>query len=336
MPKKKVKIDSNISLETDIQNDRHKKNLFNLEKFFISHDMFMQDKALEGLAPRTLKEYTVNLNYFKKYLEEAYQSGYNCIAVNGEIFKGYLYYMIHEKKYSPFTVNIRIRTIKAYLRWLYNEKYTEDNYALKFKLVKTPIDAVQPLSDEDIKKMLEACDRSTYNGFRNYCLIFLILDCGIRIGEACELKIEDIDLKQGLIRVRAEVAKTRNFRQLPVSSYTAKLLKDLIDIADANECEYVFMSTYGGKIKKENLILSFRRLGEKVGLKQRCTPYVFRHTFATNAVKSGKMDLFTIQRIMGHSTLVTTRRYVQLESKDLIKKHSSASLIDKFIKGGRK
>lgn len=134
----------------------------------------MQDKALEGLATRTLIEYNVNLNYFKKYLEGAYQSDYDCIAVNGEIFKGYLYFMVQEKRYSPFTVNIRIRTIKAYLRWLYNEKYTQDNYALKFKLVKTSVDAVQPSSDEDIRKMLKACDTSTYNGFRNFCLIFLI------------------------------------------------------------------------------------------------------------------------------------------------------------------
>ena len=332
MVKRKVKIADSISFETDMQNDRHKNKSLNLERFFDLHEVFMQDKALEGLAPRTLKEYNVNLNYFKKYLEETYQSDYNCIAVNGEIFKGYLYFMLQEKKYSPFTVNIRIRTIKAYLRWLYNEKYTPDNYALKFKLVKTPVDPVQPLNDEDVKKMLEACDKTVYNGFRNFCLIFLILDCGIRIGEACELKIEDIDLKQGLVNIRADVAKTRTFRQLPISNFTIKLLKELIDIAKSNECEYVFMSTYGGKIKKENLILSFRRLGEKAGLKQRCTPYVFRHTFATNAVKSGKMDLFTIQRIMGHSTLITTRRYVQLESKDLIKKHNNASLIDKFIK----
>lgn len=76
-----------------------------------------------------------------------------------------------KRNYSPFTVNIRVRTIKAYLRWLYNEKYTQDNYALKFKLVKTPVDVVQPLSDEDIRKMLKACDTSTYNRFRNYCLI---------------------------------------------------------------------------------------------------------------------------------------------------------------------
>lgn len=109
MGNKKVKIDSNIRLQTNVQNNRHKSKSLNLENFFDLHEKFIQDKALEGLAPRTLKEYNVNLNYFKKYLKETYQSDYYCVTVNGEIFKGYLYFMIQEKNYSPFTVNIRIR-----------------------------------------------------------------------------------------------------------------------------------------------------------------------------------------------------------------------------------
>lgn len=335
MGKRKIQIGSSNSFTTTMQNDCKEKRGIDLKNFFELHERFMQDKALEGLAPRTLKEYENNLNYFKKYINESYQSEYDCVAVNGELFKGYLYFMIHERKYSPFTVNIRIRTIKAFLRWLYNEKYATDNYALRFKLVKTPIDAINPLSDEDIKRLLETCDKSTYSGFRDFVLMILILDCGIRVGEACELRIEDIDLKQGLINVRGEVSKTRTFRQLPVSQYTNKLLQDLIGLSKEYECEYLFMSTYGGKIKKENLILSFRRIGERAGIKDRCTPYVFRHTFATNAVKSSKLDLFTLQRIMGHSSLVTTRRYVQLENTDLINKHSKASMIDRYIRGGK-
>lgn len=79
-------------------------------------------------------------------------------------------------------------------------------------------------------------------------------------------------------------------------------------------------------------MLSFRRLGEKINLGKRCTPYIFRHTFATNAVKTGIMDLFTLQRIMGHSSLLTTRRYVQLETEDLKRNHKKASPLDNYFK----
>lgn len=299
--------------------------------FFIVHEKFMNDKSLEGLANRTIDEHKSHLEYFKKYLNDAYQSDIESVAVDSNLFKGYLYWMLHEKEYSPFTVNLRIRTIKCYLNWLYTEKYLAENISLKLKLVKTPEDTIKPLSDDDIKKMLKACDTTTYAGFRDFCLILTILDCGIRIGEACQLMVDDIDLKEGLINVRAEVAKTRKFRQLPISSRTCKFLKELVAIAKENNSIYLFQNTYGGQIKKQNLILSIRRLGEKAGIKQRCTPYVMRHTFATNAVKSGIMDLFTLQRIMGHTTLLTTRKYVQLETTDLKKKHDKANCVDRFF-----
>lgn len=332
MAGKKIKITNSNGLEHNMQIDREKNKLITLEDFFILHKKFMQDKALEGLATRTLDEHVIHLNYFKKYIDSALRSSVDSVAVNSEIFKGYLYYMLYEKKYSPYTANVRIRSLKCYLRWLYLEKYSDENYGTKFKLVKTPLDTTKPLEDEVIKKILKACDKNTYTGLRDYTLMITILDCGIRIGEACELKIDDIDLKQGLINIRGTVAKTRTSRQIPISSYTCKLINNLINMAKENNCEYIFMSLYGGKIQKQNITLSFRRIGEKAGIKQKCTPYVFRHTFASNAVKSGSIDVFSLQRIMGHSNINTTRKYVQLENKDLIKKHNKALFINKYIK----
>lgn len=333
---KKIKFNPNTKLETDLQIDRDLNDKITIQNFIELHETFMRDKELEGLAERTLKEHKINLNYFQLYVKNNIQSDLNCIAVDTQIFKSYIYYMLQEKQYSPFTINIRLRTIKCYLNWLYQNNYITENISIKLKLVKTPQDTVQPLTDLEVKHLLKACNLSTYAGFRDYVAIILILDCGIRVGEMVQLKIQDIDLKEGLITVRAEVAKTRVSRQLPISSNTCKLLKELTDCSKENKTEYLFQSTYGGQIRKNNLILSFRRLGEKIGMTKRCTPYVFRHTFATNAVKSGVMDLMTIQRIMGHSSLVTTRKYVQLETKDLKKKHSQASPIDRFFKGGRK
>lgn len=179
--------------------------------------------------------------------------------------------------------------------------------------------------------MLKACDISTYAGYRDYTAMLLMLDCGIRVGETVELKVEDIDLKQGLITIRAENAKTRKVRQVPISPIVSKLLKELITISNEDGCQYVFQSTYGSKIQKQNLILAFNRIGKKAGLEKRCCPHVFRHGFATNAVKAG-MDTFTLQRIMGHSTLLTTRKYIQLESSDLKKNHDKMNLIGRYFK----
>lgn len=322
MGNRKVK----INFKTDLQKDR----AVNIKEFFQLHEYFLKDKNLEGLAERTLQEYNNNLHYFKKWLGSEYQSDYDCVAVDVDIFKKYLYYMQNEKEYNPFTINIRLRTMKTYLKWLYTEKHISIDINLKVKKVKVPQDFTAPLNENEIKKLLNNCDTSTYAGFRDYCTIILILDCGIRIHELCALKIKDIDLKQELVKINAETTKTRTARLLPISRKTCKLLKQLIDLASETESDYVFQSTYSGEIKPSNIALSLNRIKSKAGIEKSCTPYVLRHTFGTNAVRNG-IDLFTLQRIMGHSTILTTRTYVQLETDDLKKKHNSLNPIDKYF-----
>lgn len=315
-----------VKVKTDLQSNKS----ITLEHFFQLHEHFLQEKSYEGLANRTLESYRQNLKYFKKFLEFTYQSQYTDMVIDTNLFKQYVYYMQNDKEYNPFTINIRLRTLKTYLKWLYDEKYISANINLKIKKVKVPHDFTVPLDVMDIKKLLQGCDTSTYAGFREYCVIVLILDCGIRIHELCALKFPDVDLKQGLIKVEAVTTKTRNSRYLPISVKTCKLLKQLIDISQEGEGDYVFQSTYGGAIKPANISLSLNRIREKAGIKKVCTPYVLRHTFATVAVKNG-MDIFTLQRIMGHSTIVTTRKYIQLETEDLKKKHDSINQIDKYF-----
>lgn len=322
----------NRKIKVNLKNDLQMDKVITIKEFLELHEFFLKDKSLEGLASRTLKEYKNNLHYFQKWLEFEYQSDYKYIGVDIDLFKKYLYYMQNDKEYNPFTINIRLRTMKTYLKWLYNEKFISVDINLKVKKVKVPQDFTLPLDYIDIKKLLASCDTSTYAGFRDYCTIVLILDCGIRIHELCALKISDIDLKQGLVKINAETTKTRTARLLPISNKTCKLLKQLIDFAKETDSDYVFQSTYTGAIKPSNISLSLNRVKNKAKIKKSCTPYILRHTFATNCVKSG-MDVFTLQKIMGHTTLLTTRKYIQLDTQDLKKKHDKLNPIDKYFEG---
>lgn len=297
----------------------------NFEDFFSLHEKFMNDKKLEGLRVRTIEEHKNNMKFLKNF---ATQSNQNCVVVDDKFLKDYIYFMSFDKQYSPYTCNIRLRTIRCYLKWLHGEGYINIDLSSKIKLLKVPIDNIQPLSDADIKKLLSACDLTTYNGFRDFCVIITILDCGIRIGELSLLEVNDIDIKNSLIRIRSEVSKTVTERLVPIGNKTGKYLSELINIAKKMDSEFVFQSTYGGQIKKQNLQGSFRRLANKAGVKG--TPYQLRHTFATNAVKSG-MSIFHLQKIMGHSVMQTTRQYIQLDTDELKQAHNKFSSIDRFI-----
>ena len=329
MARKKMDFNINNRLKFELENELTAQNSIETSRFFELHQNFMNDKALEGLRDRTLYDYRQHMKYFKKYIDTIATDYKNRITV--ETFKSYVYYMSIEKKLSNFTVNCRLRTLKVYLNWLYENKIITSNFSIKIKLLRVPQDTVKPLTNQEVRKMLNCCDMGTYSGFRDYTLMILILDCGVRIGEASNLLITDIDFKQSILTIRAEVSKTNEMRYLPLSIKTLKLLKVLVEFANTTDSPYLFQSIYGGHIKERNLMLSFRRVGEKAKLKVRCTPYNFRHTFATNAVKNG-MDIFTLQRIMGHKNINTTRKYIQLETEDLKNKHGQINVLDSYFK----
>lgn len=294
-------------LETVENIDQPNTGSVTIQHFFDLFDVFIKDKQLEGLAPRTIYDHKKLFDIFKNYVIKVRELQIEREFISNDFFKQYMYYMHFDKHYKPGTINIRISSLKCYLNFLYKNKYVKQNYALILKKVKRAEDTVHSLSDYNVKKMLNAPNQNTYAGFRDFTIMIIILDCGIRINELCNTLIPDVDLKDKTLTVRGEISKTRRVRILPLSKQSVMLVKQLIDISITNTSPYVFMSNSSDKVDGEVVSRNFERYGKKVGVKERCTPYVFRHTFATNAVKSG-MDVFTLQRIMGHNQIGTMSR----------------------------
>ena len=142
------------------------------------------------------------------------------------------------------------------------------------------------------------------------------------------LKVDDIYSKEKYILVRAKVSKTRTERILPISSQVINLLSQLCEISGEFNQEYIFLSSTGkNKIGTQDIFHNFRRYKKGANIKQKCTPYVLRHTFATEMVKKG-MDIFTLQRIMGHKNITTTRQYVFIGENDIKNSHIGYDLND--------
>lgn len=299
----------------------------NLNDFFKLHEDFLKDKTLEGLAPRTMKDHVNTMKYFTEYATVNFN---RTSEIDKNLFKNYIFYMLQEKHYKPCTINVRLRTMKTFLGWLHTNKHTPENLSLNISLVKVPKDTIQPLNKAEIRKMLDACNTNTYSGFRDYAAMLVILDTGIRINELCETFISDVDTKNRLLKVRAEISKTRVERVLPLSKTTVHILEQLKDIAEDNKCQYLLNSSNGVKSEKDYIIRNFQRYGEKVGIEKRSTPHVFRHTMAVEAVKKG-MDVFSLQRILGHNNLSTTRQYIQLQTEDLQRKHAETGVLDSLL-----
>ncbi|AOY76885.1 tyrosine-type recombinase/integrase [Clostridium formicaceticum] len=320
-------------IETSIKNEHTSKKEITIRRFIELHTEFVRDKMLENLSERTIKDHKYIFSFFTRWLEQSEWSDVDQY-VQKTLFIDYKEYMIYEKKYAPCTVNVRLRPIKVYINWLLKNEYIKNNYNNNLKLVKVPEDRVKPLNKIEVKKLVSAIGNYTYARFRDLTLTLTILDCGIRIGELLQATIYDVNFTDGYIIVRAKVSKTRTERILPLSRKTLDYLQELKDIAIEQGQTYLFLSTTGEKVIKESdVFTNFRKYKEEAKIDNKCTPYILRHTFATEMVKKN-VDVFTLQKMMGHVNITTTRQYIFLNNDDVIKKHREVGILDHFLSGG--
>lgn len=329
MARKRISMNGTVLLEEPLLREQVKKDGFVIGDFLRLHEQFMTVKKLEGLAVKTIEDHLKFMRYFSDWMKDDVKD-YENRFVEKVIFLEYIAYM-YSKGFKPCTMNLRLRTLKCYLRWLYSEKLINDDISAKIKLVKVPKDTKEPLTPAEIKRIFKVLDLAEYSHYRDFVIMLVILDCGVRINELLNVTIDDYNNKDKTIKIGSESAKTRETRILPISPKTAKHLQRLIDIAKTNNEEYIFNSTYGGRIYTLNVIKNFEKYGKQAGItNKQTTPHQYRRTFAVECVKAG-MDVFTLQKMLGHASISTTRIYVNLDNSHLINSHSRINVISKFI-----
>jgi integrase/recombinase XerD len=212
-------------------------------------EKFMTFKKTEALSTRTISDYYNHFEYFKEYTGDDLTSG----DITVDVFRGFIGYMLHDKGLSPVTANVRIRTMRAFIRFCFNESYVEIPIHENFKPVKTPQDTLESLTPSEIKKLLSVIDDESYTGFRDKVIVLTLLDTLVRISELVAIKRSNIDLKGGFIKLEAEETKTRKTRTVPLSSKTIKILSEYIKETEDFEEDYLFLTYDGHQINPSTI-----------------------------------------------------------------------------------
>ncbi|WP_244933533.1 tyrosine-type recombinase/integrase [Neobacillus mesonae] len=201
------------------------------------------------------------------------------------------------------TVIIRIRTMRAFIRFCYTEGYIGTPIHENFKPVKAPEDTLESFTPAEIKKLLTVIDETMYTGFRDKVVVFVLLDTMVRISELVAMKRCNVDLKNGVIKLEAMGTKTRKAREVPISTKTAKLLKEyLLETEDFGD-EHLFLTYDGHLMNHATVRINLRDYGRKAGISnKRVSPHTFRHTGALFYIINGG-DPFSLQKILGHSDM---------------------------------
>jgi site-specific recombinase XerD len=228
---------------------------------------------------------------------------------------------------APSTIHGYVRALRSYSSWLFNEGYTDTNIFQGIKPPKLPDILIAPLTEDEIRRLLLAIQRETQEGTRNYAIILMFLDTGVRLSELTNLKLADIDFGLGIFKVFGKGGKER---LVPLGQTAKRALIRYVEQArplPVNPAEErIFLTVSGLPISKDSIEKIIQRLAKRANI-SRLHPHLFRHTFSVRYLINGG-DVFSLQKILGHATLDMTRRYVTLASADVKDKHALFSPID--------
>lgn len=304
-------------------------------------ELFYDAKSAEGLRKRTLADYKNHHRYLVQWLGEVHPEVKYVTDVTPQLLREYIYYLSHEKPQyeghpyksdgdkaklglGPGCVNVRITTMKSFFGWLYRESVIPSNPASNIKKQAVEQDTIGAFTDEQTQLLLQQPDRHTFAGFRDYVLMRLLLESGMRINEVLSLTTGNIDLKTRLITLSGSQNKNRKARIIPLSTDMVRLLMDLIAENQTyfSDATHLFLANYGESLSQEGITHRIKHYGRQAGIDKhvRCSPHTFRHTFAKNFLTAGG-DIIALQRILGHSSMDMVRKYVQHTPEDLRNAH---------------
>jgi integrase len=286
-------------------------------------DFFINFKKAQGLSERTLKDYECTFNQFKKV--------YPTNEIDMDMLKMKLleFFQTVSNK-APATFNRPYANLHCFFDWCVQENFLIQNPLKSLGLKKRKdVGKVRHVDDEIIRKLLDTPDLTSYAGLRDYAIIILTLDTGIRPTEAFHLRTKDINFISNTVKIRQETAKTRVERVLPILPQTIEIIRRLISVKLDDWDDFIFFTIEG---KQMNINRWEKRLGEyskKIGCK--VTPYMLRHCFSIMFLRNGGTT-FALQMALGHIDLQMTKRYVKLMDSDIKEQHLTASPINNFLK----
>jgi len=292
----------------------------------------------EGMSPKTVGWVTDAMRYFSEFLgDEASDLGninaqslrqFILVLQTKKAFSNHRFTRPQDKLLSPETIASYTRAIKSFFSFLEREEFIPTNPVARVKIPKTPSKNMPTFSEKELERIFAQPDKKTGEGYRDYTIMLTLLDTGIRVSELCGLKLDDVDLANGYIRV---MGKGQKERYVPIGpKLTKALLKyRLSHRPEANGSDSFFLTRNGRPINKARVEKIIRRYGEMAGIKTRPSPHTFRSTKAVLYLRNGG-DPFSLQKMLGHSTLVMTRRYSNLADSDVRAQHLRYGVADRL------
>ena len=312
-------------------------------------------KAVKNSSEHTIRNYSIDLNSFKSYLEKErypdfteeqfpekiqYQKGYSERQMNDDghlaletidrkVIREFLAHL-HQAKQQKRTIARRLCALRTFFNFAVSHKLTAKDPTEEIETPKIDKRLPHSLSYQQVTLIFEQPDTTTYLGLRDRAILELFYSSGLRVSELVGLDREDFDPSSLLIKLKG---KGRKERIVPLTKNAATWILTYLNAPERHlnqeghlsqqDPKAIFLNRLGSRLTSRSVDRNFEKYLKASGLAGRTTPHTIRHTIATHWLENG-MDLKTIQLLLGHSVLATTTIYTHVSPALKKKTHERA------------
>ena len=270
----------------------------------------------KGLSDHTRDSYKNDLEVYEIFLKN--RSIYDVTKIRSEDIKDFLKIRNNEES---STVAHNLTVIKNFHAYLLKENIISKDVSEFIDRPKLRKTLPKTLSVEDVDKLLDIKLDSAFD-YRNKAMLELMYGCGLRVSELVNLTLNDIDMINCLIRI---LGKGDKEREIPIGEYSIYYLKEYLNVRDSllkgKTCNKLFLNNHGTSISRQGFFKMLKQLLKEKGLNADVSPHTLRHSFATHLINRGA-DLRSIQEMLGHSDISTTKIYTKVSDEKVIEEYN--------------
>lgn len=287
--------------------------------------IFLRAKNLIGVTDSTIQKYLMTLHVIERDLK-LLKIDKTLVNLNTNDLENLILYW--KKEVAVPTINGRLRVIKPFFNVLQERGFITQNPSAIIKNVKEREIIKDTLDDNEIKLMVEQFKKvQTFSSYRNLSMFYLLLNTGIRIGECLNIRVDDIKVNESIV---IRLTKNGKERYVYPSVKCWNMLNKYTKVRGKLDTDVLFVNMNNLPLKRRYVQNMLSRTAESCGINKSVGPHMLRRTYAKHSIIGG-MDVFSLSRLMGHSTLEMTKRYAQVWGKDLQEISVKTKDISKFF-----
>jgi len=277
-------------------------------------ERFIKASLAKGVSSRTVETYRSHLKSVSRHLD--INIPFN--SLNNDVINSMVVSM-RESGLAHNSISSYTRVLRTFFNWCSGEGLAAPTVP-KLKDVET---IKETYTDDELRALLKKPNKDAdFCEFRNWVIINFFMNSGCRAATVRNIQIKDVQLDNNIIMSRHN--KNGKVQTIPLCEVMASVLRSYMSVRQGKDTDYLFCSEYGQMLSENALKLAITRYNERRGV-QKTSIHLFRHTFARKFLIDCGGDAFTLQRLLGHSTLDMTKHYCNIFDADITKNYDNFS-----------